>query len=243
MRNWDIREFRGRLNWPSPIQQVRVPILWVISRLWRYPNHIKQVILLISHSHSYPPYCSQLYPPFIFFLSTTLSTLQEHTHKSSLSISPSHDHELTLSAAYTEYYIHRVQHTPCTAYTMYSIHRVQHTPCTAYTVYSIHRVQHTPCTAYTVYSIHRVQHTPCTAYTEYSIHPALYTPSTAYTKYTIHWVQHTPKIVCHPFIHTISSWLLNVASSVHPYRLTGIRQFSKQARKVKSPHRIPTVSS
>jgi len=40
---------------------------------------------------------------------------------------------MTLSAEYTEYSIHRVQHTPSTAYTEYSIHRVQHTLSTAYT--------------------------------------------------------------------------------------------------------------
>jgi hypothetical protein len=40
---------------------------------------------------------------------------------------------LAPSIAYTEYSIHRVQHTP-----KYSIHQVQHTPSTAYTEYSIH---------------------------------------------------------------------------------------------------------
>jgi len=40
------------------------------------------------------------------FSSTTLPSLQEHKVKSSLSISPCHDHELTPSAAYTEYSIH-----------------------------------------------------------------------------------------------------------------------------------------
>jgi len=88
----------------------------------------------------------------------------------SLSISPYHHHELTLSAAYTECSIHRVQHTPSAAYTECSIHRVQHTPSAAYTEFSIHPIQHTPSTAYTKYSIHRVQHTPSTAYTEWSIH-------------------------------------------------------------------------
>jgi len=70
--------------------------------------------------------------------------MAEHKGTSFLSISPSHDHELTTSTAYTEYSIHRVQHTPSTAYTEYSIHRVQHSPSTAYTYYSIHRVQHPP---------------------------------------------------------------------------------------------------
>jgi hypothetical protein len=48
---------------------------------------------------------------------------------SSLSISPCHDQEYTLSTAYTEYSIHRGQQTPSTAYTVYSIHRVL--ACTA----------------------------------------------------------------------------------------------------------------
>jgi len=46
-------------------------------------------------------------------------------------------------------------------------------------------------------SIHRVQHTPSATYTVSSIHP----------------VQYTPKIVCRPFILTITSWPLNVAST------------------------------
>ena len=59
--------------------------------------------------------------------------IAEHKLKSSLSISPCHDHELTTTTAFTEYSIHRVQHTPSTAYTEYSIHRVQHTPSSAST--------------------------------------------------------------------------------------------------------------
>ena len=59
-------------------------------------------------------------------------------------MSPSLDHKLTPSTAYTQYSIQQVQHTPSTAYTEYSIHRVQHTPSAAYTEYSIHRVLHQP---------------------------------------------------------------------------------------------------
>ena len=43
--------------------------------------------------------------------------IAEHKVKSSLSICPCHDHELTPSPAYIEYSIHRIQHTPNTAYT------------------------------------------------------------------------------------------------------------------------------
>jgi len=77
--------------------------------------------------------------PISLFLVHNSTIIAEHKVKSSLSISPCHDHELTPSTAYTEYSIHRVQHTPST-----SIHRVQ-----AYTEY-----KHTPSTAYTEYSIH-----------------------------------------------------------------------------------------
>ena len=72
-----------------------------------------------------------------------------------------------------------------------------------------------------------------------------HTPSAAYTECSIHWVQHTPKIVCHPFILTISSWPVNVASAsgVPPYWSTATSQFSIKASKVKSPCHIPTVAS
>ena len=96
-----------------------------------------------THDFSYPLVSSIFIPIFIPYLSFS-TIIAEHKVKSSLSISPCHDHELTLSTAYTEDSIHRVQHTPSTVYTEYSIHRVQHTPSTAYTEYSIHRVQHTP---------------------------------------------------------------------------------------------------
>jgi len=51
------------------------------------------------------------------FLIHNSTIIAEHKVKSSLSISPCHDHELTPSTS-----IHRVQHTPSTAYTKYSIH-------------------------------------------------------------------------------------------------------------------------
>jgi len=54
------------------------------------------------------------------------------------------------------------------------------------------------------------------------------TPSAAYAECSIHQVQHTPKIVCRPFILSISSWPLNVASAsgVPPYSSTATCQFS-----------------
>jgi len=149
--------------------------------------------------------------PISSHLSRSRSQLYHHLStriKSSLSISPCHDQELAPSTAYTEYSIHRVQHTPSTAYTEYSIHRVQHilsTPYTDYTInqihhipgtpyteHTIHRVHHTPSTPYTEYTIHRVHHTPSTPYTEFTIHRVNHTQSTPYTEYTIHRVHHTP---------------------------------------------------
>ena len=113
MRNWDLREFCLWVNWPSPIREVRVLIRRVITLIpgllnpmRPLLNPIRLVVLLISYSRLYPPYRSHLHPPSLSFVSTTLPSLQEHKVKSSLSISPCHHHELTLSAAYTEYSIH-----------------------------------------------------------------------------------------------------------------------------------------
>ena len=78
-----------------------------------------------------------------------------------------------------------------------------------------------------------------------SWHWVKHTPSVAYTEYSIHRVQPTPKIVCRPFILSISRRPLNVASAsgVPPYRSTATSLFSTRASKVKSPRHIPTVST
>jgi len=144
MMNWDLREVGVQVSWPSLIRQVRIPIWWVLTSIGVLLNPIRQVVHLISHSPSYPPYHSHPHPPSCAFSSTTLPSSHEHKVKSSLSISPCHHHELMLSAAYTECSIHHVQHTPCAAYTLCSIYRVQHTLCSAYTKWSIHQVQHRP---------------------------------------------------------------------------------------------------
>jgi len=112
MTNWDLKEFLVGVNCPSPIQQVQVPIRRVITPIRGLLNPIRQVVRLISHIRSYPPYCFHPLRPSHSFSSSTLASTQEHKFKSSLSISPCHHHELTLSAAYTEYSIHRVQYTP-----------------------------------------------------------------------------------------------------------------------------------
>ena len=144
--------------------------------------------------------------PSLSFSSSTLPSL----HNTKLShptlslhamIMSWHWVQRTRSTAYTEYSIHRVQHTPSTA---------SHTPSTGYTEYSIHRVQHRIDRVQ--HRIHRVQH---------RIHRVQHTPSTAYTEHSIHRVQHPHKIVCLPFIHMTTCWPLNVASapSVHPYTI------------------------
>jgi len=112
-----LRKCRVRVIRPSPIRQVRVPIRSVISPIRGLPNPSRQVMPLTSQSRSYPSYHSHLLPPSLSFSSTTLPSSQQHKVKSSLSISPCHDHELTLSAAYTECSIHRVPHELSTAYT------------------------------------------------------------------------------------------------------------------------------
>jgi len=107
-----IREIRVRVKLPFPIWQVRVPIRRVFRPIRGLLNPIWQAVILIAHSCSEPAYCCHLHPPSLPFSSTTLPSSQEHTVKSSLCISPCHHHELTLSAAYTKYSIHRVWHTP-----------------------------------------------------------------------------------------------------------------------------------
>jgi hypothetical protein len=123
-----LREFRVRVNLPSPIWQVRVPIRRVITPIRGLPNPIRQVVPLISHIRSYPPHCSHFHPPSLSFSFTTQPSSQKHKVESSVSISPCHDHELTSNIAYIVYNINQVQHTPSTAYTEYSIHRRQHPP-------------------------------------------------------------------------------------------------------------------
>jgi len=112
MRNWNLSELRVRVNLPSPIQQVQVPIRQVITPLHGLLIPVRQVVPLISQVHSYRPYHSHLHPPSLALSSTPLASVQEYKVKSSLSISPRHQDELTLSAAYAVCSIHRVEHTP-----------------------------------------------------------------------------------------------------------------------------------
>jgi len=108
MRNWDIWEFCVQVDWPSPKPQA-----WVMIRLIGIPieghlNQIHQVVLLISHIHSYlpyPPYHSHLHPPFLFLIHNS-TIIAEHKVNSSLCISPCHDHELPPNTVNTKYSIH-----------------------------------------------------------------------------------------------------------------------------------------
>jgi len=63
------------------------------------------------------------------------------------------------------------------------------------------------------------------------------------TECSIHQVQHSSKIVCRPFILTLTGWPLNVAltSGVPPYTSTATCQFSITASNVKSACHIPRV--
>jgi len=71
------------------------------------------------------------------FLVHNSTIIAEQKVKSSLCISPCHDHHLTPSTVYTTHNIHQPQHTLSTIYTEYSIYQVQYTPNTAYTECSI----------------------------------------------------------------------------------------------------------
>jgi hypothetical protein len=82
------------------IRQVLLLIWRVRTPLRDLLNPIRQVILFTSHIFSYTPYFSHLLLPSLFLvLNSTI--IAEHNVKSSLSISPCHDHELTPSSAYT----------------------------------------------------------------------------------------------------------------------------------------------
>jgi hypothetical protein len=109
MRNWDWREYHVPVIWSSPIQQVWVIIWRIIPAIRGIVIPIRQVLSLILHGPSYASYHSHFHPPSLCLSS---KTLPEHMVNSSLSISPCHHCEWTLTTAYTEYSLHRVQHRP-----------------------------------------------------------------------------------------------------------------------------------
>jgi len=111
MRNWDLREFRVRVNLPSPIQQVQVPIRRVITPIRGLPNLIRQVVPLISHICSYPPHRAHLHPPSLSFSSTT----QQSSQNTKLSYPSPSLHAMIMSS-------HQVQHTLSTQDCLSSLH-------------------------------------------------------------------------------------------------------------------------
>jgi hypothetical protein len=95
---------------------------------WGLPTPLRQVVLLISHIHSYLSHCSPPYHQFLTFSSTALPSSPKTRWK-----------HLSLYRNAMVMSWHRAQ-----AYNKYSIHRVQHTLSTGYTEYSIQGVQHPP---------------------------------------------------------------------------------------------------
>jgi len=102
MKNCNIRELCVWVISTSLLQQVRVPIWWVITPIRGLLNPFRQVVLLISHICWYPPYHSHLHPPSLFLIHNS-TIIAEHKVKSSLTTSLCQDHELTPSTAYTQY--------------------------------------------------------------------------------------------------------------------------------------------
>jgi hypothetical protein len=109
--NWDLRKRCLRLNVPSPILQVRIPIRGVITLIRGHPHRIGLVIPLITYNLSYSPRHSHLPPPSLSSSSTTLLSSQN-----TLSSYPSLSRHVMIMGW------HQVEHTPSTAYTEYKIH-------------------------------------------------------------------------------------------------------------------------
>jgi len=101
-----LRECCVRVNLPSPTRQVRVQIRRELTPIRGLPNPMRQVVPLISHIRSYPPYHSHLHPPSLSFSSTTQPSSQ-NTKLSHPSLSL---HDMIMSW-------HQVQHPPSTAST------------------------------------------------------------------------------------------------------------------------------
>jgi len=78
------------------MQQVWVVIRWVIIYVRGLLALIRQVVLLLSHIGFYHPYYYDFHSASLFFIHNS-TIIVEHKVKSSLPISPCHDHEFTLS--------------------------------------------------------------------------------------------------------------------------------------------------
>jgi len=115
MTNWDLGEFCVGGNLPFLLWQLQLPICWLRILMQGLLNKTRQVTPLLSHLRLYPPYRNDFDLSSVHLvLNSTI--MVEPKVKLSLSNSQSHDHQLTLRTAYTEYNIHRVQHVPSTPY-------------------------------------------------------------------------------------------------------------------------------
>jgi len=129
IRNWDSAACRVRVDLPLPTRLVQLPIQASTTLIQGRLNPNRQVLPHISHICSYRPYYAHLHPPSLFLVHYS-TIIAEHIVESSLSISPCHDFQLTLSTTYTKSGIHQVQYTLSTVYTKYN-----HTLSTGYTEY------------------------------------------------------------------------------------------------------------
>jgi len=124
----DVDEISGyekswvRLDWLGWEDHV-----WMILRAWSgLVFAVSGMVNWLTHKILSSPSFSWWFPPsplFSLFLVLNSTITLENEVKSSLSISPCHDQELTLSTSYTQ-----VLHTPSTASAEYCIHRVLHHP-------------------------------------------------------------------------------------------------------------------
>jgi len=123
-RYW--REFHVRVNLASSKGRVGVQSRHAITLMKGLPKPISQVVPIMSHIRSWPPYRSHLHPPSFPFLWTTLLSPQ-NTNLSHTSLSlhamimSRHQVPCTWSVSYTSYSICCVLHTPSTANTEYNI--------------------------------------------------------------------------------------------------------------------------
>jgi len=134
-----LREFRVRVNLPTPIRQVLVPIRRVIIPIKGLPNLPRQVI---------EPLISCILQIILIFIPHhSLSPPQLHHHcRTQSSVIPLY-RSMPWLLVDNKCSRHWVQHTPSTAYTECSSHQVQYTPNAPFMEYSILQMLHSPSTA------------------------------------------------------------------------------------------------
>jgi len=100
MRSWDLKEFCVRVILPSPIGPSPDPVCNNPNTRSSQPNQASR-----TPDFSYPLVSSTSFSsssPISLFLIHISTIIAEHKVKSSLCISPWHDHELTPSTASTQ---------------------------------------------------------------------------------------------------------------------------------------------